>query len=162
MTLERFEEIVKAYGAASDSWPIDEREAALTFLENNSQAQVLLKNETSLDLMLDELSFEVPNISLLNRNIMEKLESEKLDLSEKILDWILPRKPISIWQPALAAALPVLVGILFGMQIESLSLEEEWDKEFYLNAFSTSIDNSGEGKVSEESQSSEPKEVKHG
>ena len=67
MDLERFRQIVEAYGAAPDRWPENEREAALALLASSNEAALLLEQETALDRGMDAVSRNRPSDDLVAR-----------------------------------------------------------------------------------------------
>jgi len=64
MTLERFRQIVEAYGAATDRWPTDERDAAIAFAAENSEAAAILEQERRLDEALGTVEDIAPSAGL--------------------------------------------------------------------------------------------------
>lgn len=60
MTLERFKEIVSAYGTISSHWPGEEREEAVKFAAANEDARSFNESLKNLDLALDELAIPQP------------------------------------------------------------------------------------------------------
>lgn len=67
MTLERFKQIVEAYGAEARAWPEDEREAALAFCDTDPQARRLRAEAGALDALLAECSPPTPGRALEDR-----------------------------------------------------------------------------------------------
>jgi len=61
MTLERFDELAAAYGAAIFLWPAEEQAAAEAFAAANPEASAILARERALDEALDE--WEAPQPS---------------------------------------------------------------------------------------------------
>ena len=53
MHLERFAELIDAYGAEPRRWPAAERSAALAFASADATAAVLLRDAAALDALLD-------------------------------------------------------------------------------------------------------------
>lgn len=53
MTLERFEELVAAYGADTENWPHDQRAAMAQLLEERFDAAAILARAARLDAMLN-------------------------------------------------------------------------------------------------------------
>ena len=64
MTLERFKQIVEAYGAAADRWPADERDAAVAFAAQNPAAAAVLEQERLLDAALGSVGDIMPSAQL--------------------------------------------------------------------------------------------------
>lgn len=55
MTLERFENLIAAYGAEPTRWPSDERAQAQEFLATSPEAQAALTDARDLDTVLDAM-----------------------------------------------------------------------------------------------------------
>lgn len=66
MTLERFREIVEAYGAAPQRWPASERAAAEALVRQNHDAKVLLAREADLDGLLGRYRLASPDSALIS------------------------------------------------------------------------------------------------
>ncbi|MBS1165711.1 MAG: hypothetical protein H6R00_1736 [Proteobacteria bacterium] len=64
MTPERFRQIVEAYGAVPQRWPIRERAAAEAFVGQNAQARDMLAREADLDRLLDAYRVTPPDSAL--------------------------------------------------------------------------------------------------
>jgi hypothetical protein len=67
MTSERLRQLLDAYGAGPDRWPPEEREAALAFLENSSEARAERDRAARLDAVLDRAPAEQPSPGLTER-----------------------------------------------------------------------------------------------
>ena len=113
MTSERFKLIIEAYSCDSLSWPEDEREAAQAYLQNNASAQALVSDYQQLDDLL--LQHQLPSLSLIEKRVIANAESSlKPGFLESIIDWLTPRSEhlwTTLWRPALAASLPIFLGI---------------------------------------------------
>lgn len=161
MNLQRFSQIISAYGAKIESWPIEERHEAAEFLQRNSEAQKLIKVEMLLDQQLDDHSPEDIDVLRLTNNIVTMIaEQTESDLQSELqselrskkqpttlsgfldhlLDWLLPVEPIQFWRPALAASLPLIVGGLLGMNIDTSQLDSSdyWEDELEIMAIASS------------------------
>jgi len=64
MTLERFKQIVEAYGVAADRWPDDERDAAIAFAAETPEAAAILEQERLLDAALGAVDDIAPSAQL--------------------------------------------------------------------------------------------------
>lgn len=64
MTPERFRQIVEAYGAVPQRWPIRERAAAETFVRKSAQARDMLAREADLDRLLNTYRIAPPTSAL--------------------------------------------------------------------------------------------------
>lgn len=67
MELERFRQIVEAFGAISDRWPDDKRDAALALLARSKDAVLHLEQAQMLDRAMDQASAEAPSDALVER-----------------------------------------------------------------------------------------------
>ena len=108
------------YGGDLSIWPLEVIDSAEQALVKHPVWQELLTAEQDLDRRLNQ--YDMTEVSLLD------LESKILDqtvnntpLIDTILAWFLPNQ--SIWRPALAACLPVLIGLALGMTID---LEDQY------------------------------------
>ena len=64
MDAGRCEQLIEAYGAAPQRWPMAEREAALAFLASSPNAADLLKAARALDGLLDAWTLEPAALTL--------------------------------------------------------------------------------------------------
>lgn len=111
MGLERFQELVDAYGADPQRWPQAERVAAEALLAAEPQAQLIQKAAAELDALLGSVVMPDPSEVLRHRVLRAA-----------------PRKPAVIgrlgWVSgagwAAAAAAGVLVGVSVGEQINQV------------------------------------------
>ncbi len=144
-----FGDILDRYGADSAAWPARHRDLCLTLLENDLEAQQLLRQHQQLANALDQLVVP-PMPDLAERVLNQSLPARIPSLLDRTLDWLLPAKLFStqIWRPALAACLPLVMGIVvgnyfsFGVTAENQGFEY-WDDELYvlsLNDYTESLD----------------------
>jgi hypothetical protein len=148
MNLQRFTTLVSAYGTRAESWPVEERGAAEVFLQQNPEAQNLLKAEISLDQKLDSFFADEMDVGGLRANIInatinaERVEklTDRDGLLDQILDWLLPLQPVQLWRPALAATLPLILGGLLGTSIETGQYDsgDYWEDELEIMAIASS------------------------
>ena len=157
MNLQRFNQIINAYGAKIESWPLEERHEAAEFMQRNIEARDLIKAEILLDQQLDDYSLRDIDANRLTNNIVTtiaaqtqsdlqselRLKKEPTTLSgflDRLLDWLLPIEPIQFWRPALAASLPLIVGGLLGMTIDTSQLDSSdyWEDELEIMAIASS------------------------
>lgn len=132
MNLERFARLVSAYGANSKAWPIEERGDAMRFLQHNAVAEKLLRDEQVLDGHLDLYLTNELDLERLKSNIVDaahgRLDEAKSSRLSRLLDWLVPVSSIGIWRPALAATLPLIIGTLLGMNIDSeFDPDDSWE-----------------------------------
>lgn len=64
MNLERFKEIVEAYGAVPERWPALERQSAIAFVAETPEAQAILDKERHLDDLLRSDRDITPSVGL--------------------------------------------------------------------------------------------------
>lgn len=134
MDLKRIIEIIEAYGSRPESWPMEERESAIAFVKTHPKTEDYRMGQQTLDFALDEVQASNIDINALSSRILAKIELSQFTFIDRVLNWLFPVKTFSLWQPALAAALPIAMGIFLGAQISVV--DDEWDQEFYLNSFS--------------------------
>lgn len=121
MSLQRFTELVDAYGGDSGRWPESERDAARLFAEQNAEARLLLAESAHLDSGLDALMVPMFN-GLETRLINQRLPPRQSGFLERLANWILPQPGHVIpqlWRPASAACLPLVLGLYLGGQLDS-------------------------------------------
>jgi hypothetical protein len=138
---------VNAYGTKPRSWPVEERDAAETFLARNPDAQNLLKAEMALDAKLDSFFSDEVDVGRLRANIINAtINSKQIEtltnrdsLLDQILDWLLPLQPVQLWRPALAATLPLILGGLLGTSLETSQFDsgDYWEDELEIMAIAS-------------------------
>jgi len=131
-SLQRFVEILDAYGSDHNQWPNEERKQLEQLLAKSNQAQQLFKEAAKLDAMLDQ--FTVPDVSPEVRNqVVDGIPFGKTGITERFLDWLFPAGPELLWRPALAITLPLLVGFALGLATpEPAESLDSWEEEIYL------------------------------
>ena len=67
MGLERFQELIDAYGAGPSRWPVAERAAAEALLARDARARALLTDAAALDGLLDSAAAPEPSDLLRHR-----------------------------------------------------------------------------------------------
>ena len=150
MNIERFAQIVAAYGVSSKAWPEEERDDAIRFLESSIRAQFLFKDQQKLDQRLDAYLSEDIHLDKLRNKILLSAtglsDQGKSGFIDGILEWLLPDNPADFWRPALAATLPLIVGTLLGMNIETSGLDsiESWEDELEIMAIVTIAEEDGD------------------
>lgn len=126
VTLSRLAELVAAYGAVADRWPMDERQGAEALLSRSPEARALVERERELDRLLAAAPDAAPSAALVARLMVARPRAAA------------PLSPIargeggfwrtlaqSIWPygspalPAGALAASVLVGVGFGAAMPS-------------------------------------------
>ncbi len=102
MDMQRFSEILMAYGGNPQRWTAHEREAALQFLNHSLEAQRLQKQALQLDSLLD--AAPMPQLSAaLQKRI---LKSTQPSVFKRIFEWFSLRQPLKL---ATVFAIPSLI-----------------------------------------------------
>lgn len=109
MDLERFRELINIYGANERRWPAELREDMQDVLASSEAARIALVEETQLDAVLDGFQ---PATADLSANVMESLPGNYI---ARFVAWLTPDRPRDSWRPAMAATLPLLLGIVIGV-----------------------------------------------
>lgn len=129
MNKTEFDDLLASYGANLSYWPEAQRDAAKSALATHPGWQTQISEERRLDdlldILLDDQTVDPSAIAQLEQQILNKTIYRNTAL-EKLLDWISPSQ--GIWKPALAACLPILVGVSIGLSVdvgEQYSLENE-------------------------------------
>src|SRR5262249_28497256 len=91
ITLERFAELLEAYGADPERWPDTERAAARYLLDGSADARSLWEQAAAVDRLLDGVPEEVPSAALV----------------ERVLAAVPRRRVVRAWRRALIAAVPL-------------------------------------------------------
>jgi hypothetical protein len=131
-SLQRFIEVLDAYGGDQNRWPVEEREQLLLLLAKNSQAQRMLEEAVKLDTMLNQFTVAEPGQEVRDRAI-DAIPFGKSGLTERLLDWLFPTGPELLWRPALAFTLPLLVGFMLGLtSLEPTDSLDSWEEDIYL------------------------------
>lgn len=147
MNINRFTQILEAYGTRQDNWPQDERNAAIRLLQSNDACMAILRSYRPLD---DQLNEYLPRPSLVStQDILDSLPRPMID---RILSWLIPGPGEDLWRPLMAGSLPLILGVIIGasslgglLGIEINDSAENWQDEIYLlalddSAYSTSLD----------------------
>lgn len=105
MNMQRFSEILKAYGGNPQRWSIHERETALQFLKHSVDAQHLQKQALQLDHLLD--AAPTPELSLaLQKRILKSTQPSVL---KRIFEWFSFNQPLKL---ATTIAISCLIGLI--------------------------------------------------
>jgi len=142
MNIQRFKELIEAYGTRSERWPEADRNAALIFLQGDRDAIEIVKELRSLDEALDaDLVAQPTNLKLdiLNQisvTTVNRAEKKQADLFSKLWYWLGPYANGSfvIWRPAIVACIPLLAGVYLGSVIDTGSDDYllEWEEDIYV------------------------------
>ncbi|MDP5069352.1 MAG: hypothetical protein NWQ45_00480 [Congregibacter sp.] len=126
MSPEQLRELLDTYGSREQRWPPDQRLAMRASLDAHPQLQQQLLAARELDAMLD--SYVPPAVDLEARIFAALPRSA----SERLLNWLLPDVPRLWWRPALAAALPLVLGLAIGIEsqnIISAGVTSDWEQQ---------------------------------
>lgn len=119
MTEQRFQQILSAYGANPERWPVAERDAARAYAAaNRERLAAALALEAGLDDLLGPA--ERPASDLLERRILRLLD------------------PLPVWNwraPAAAAAAALVVGVMLGFSSGALMTPTDDVETYYADAF---------------------------
>ncbi|MEX0738527.1 MAG: hypothetical protein WD071_04225 [Pseudohongiella sp.] len=130
---QRFAQLLASYGADSGRWPEAERSDALAFLDNDVNAGAMLQEARQLDQWLQ--SSELPAFAALETRLLQQaLPARRRGGIDRLAAWLLPSPGHvlhQLWRPAVAACLPLVIGLLVGFQVElvpeaqAMTVEEE-------------------------------------
>ncbi len=141
ITIERFSQLLDAYGGDAKRWPLEERAAAFKLLEVSSEARRLQQSALTLDNLLDRIQISSPTMVLRNRIIAKIHNSTKQskDAWQWLVEWLLGTTPLEhILRPAFALTIPFLLGITIGLNLTPLPEidKQQWvEEEIHLNFF---------------------------
>ncbi|MDO8909604.1 MAG: hypothetical protein Q7W55_14020 [Pseudohongiella sp.] len=120
LSMQRFEQLIGAYGSDPQRWPAGERQAALKLVEESAPAALLMQQSAWLDDTLDQ--FETPAFSQLSARILQQsLPERRVGILEQMVRWLVPPVSSSMtdwWRPAALACLPLAMGLFMGLQLE--------------------------------------------
>lgn len=117
ITLSRFSELVEAYGADPDRWPLEDRLAALELMAHSAEARSLAHRAGDLDALLDIAPLSVParvSAEVLAARIVDRISSPNIvPLARKAkASWGWPN-----WTALAAAAVAGLIVGWSGLNI---------------------------------------------
>lgn len=111
MTLDRLKELLDAYGADPDRWPLEERLAMLDLLARSDAAKDLAAQAAGLDTLLDRAPLAVPSaatVEALSSRIMRRLPAR---MAERVAA---PLRVAFGWPNWLALAAATVAGLVIG------------------------------------------------
>ncbi|MBW2525156.1 MAG: hypothetical protein JRI23_13315 [Deltaproteobacteria bacterium] len=112
--IERFQEILDAYGADSSAWPDDERQAAEAFAEEDAAGRAALAEAVALDELLGAAPSIQPSAAL-RRRVLEAAPEPRRSWLEVLDRWTVSLWPFTPrWQPAAALAAAAALGVVIG------------------------------------------------
>jgi len=135
MTLERFSQLVDAYGSEAKRWPLEERATALKLLEESTEARRFQQSASNLDHLLDSVPISVPT-AMLRQRILAQTQRYKepvQDAWQWFIHWLMGTTVREHFlRPAFALMIPLFFGIFLGFNLanyptdsESIRFEEE-------------------------------------
>ena len=132
MTIERFSQLLEAYGGNAKRWPIEEQFAALKLLEQSVEARRLQQSALTLDNLLNRVQISPPTAALRKRILAKvyPLTSQAQDAWQWFLQLIVGTTPREhVWRPAVALATPLLLGIVIGWLTPLPEYDNGWLEE---------------------------------
>ena len=115
MDKTKFAHYAESYGSDLQLWPIDVKAEAQLALENHPEWMQVLEQEQDLDHLLSQYQLPKVDFSALEQSVISET-THKTSFLDWIIGWLQPEQ--SIWRPALAACLPILIGITLGTNLE--------------------------------------------
>ena len=135
MNPDEFRRLLETYGTVQTNWPVEVREAAREYLASSREASDLAERFAPLDIALDRFDTN-PDTARIRAAVMARIGSR--NIIDRITGWLLPDLTDlhAIWRPALAASLPLILGIILGstMSIGSTDTADSWSDEITLVA----------------------------
>lgn len=141
MDMDRFKQLIAAYGASFERWPQEERYAAREFSASNEEGNALLGEADALDEMLD--AYHVESADAITQKVLARLpERTRRSLLDRFIDWLLPdlgHPGLRFRRPAILAGLALTVGIILGgtLPLDSTDNASVWQEELYVMALNT-------------------------
>lgn len=126
MSPERLQQLLDSYGAREEHWPKDQRADMRACLHAFPQMQHQLLKARELDGILDSY---IPEPVDLQQRILDALPGSAVD---RLLSWLVPQVPQLWWRPAMAAALPLILGLTIGMEspdLLSVDASADWEEQ---------------------------------
>lgn len=124
MTLDRFAQLISAYGADAGRWPNDERAGAHALLAHSAEAQAMLETERALDVLLDAVPPPQPSASLQARIMAgvparapaaaaRPAETGLRGVFAGAVGAVMPE----VWRPASVFGMAAVLGIVLGLNM---------------------------------------------
>lgn len=133
ITIQRFSQLLDAYGGNTKRWPSQERAAALKLLGQSDEARRLQQSALALDHLLDTVKTSQPQARLRQRILAQVPGQMKptQDAWQWFLQWLIGTTPREyLLRPAIALVIPLLLGIVIGFNLVSVPEDENsWVEE---------------------------------
>jgi len=131
MTLDRFDELASAYGAAISLWPAQDQAAAEALAAQSSEAQNILAREAALDAALDEWEAPAPSDALMARILGDAAETSAAMAAPVAAPEKATQKPGFFerffgsmdWRPAGAMTACLAIGFIAGVSGDPVSVD---------------------------------------
>lgn len=119
MNRDQARALLDAYGADAAKWPEQRREDLALFLDRDEAGADLLEEARQLDHVL--AAYKLPGVDLADQ-VLNALPQSGL---ERLLDWLMPVPASLWWRPAMAAALPLAIGVCIGALTPEFSASDD-------------------------------------
>lgn len=137
MELGDFTSLLDRYGSSLEDWPEQEAESARRLLERDTAASAARARQRELETLIGDLP--TPRFPGLEARIAaQALPPRGLTPLDRLLGFLLPEADgRALWRPAIAACLPLVMGIVlgnylsFGIVAEE-QISQEWDDELMM------------------------------
>jgi len=113
MNAERFKLLADAYGADLDRWPANERDAAVAFMGEDSNAPVWLADAESLDRLLNQAHLPTPSAVVRERIIASAPRAARAGQMRR-----------GAWVSGAGLAAACVLGLVVGANLSGFYLEE--------------------------------------
>lgn len=123
---ERVKRIFECYGANPDCWPMDEKVAALSLIQNSSELQSLQKQSAELDTLLKESDSGFTSDEATNRELLDKIVAALPDQNKKptpdfVNQQAIGRKSFFDWNKTLGAIAASVAVVAISLSIVSIA-----------------------------------------
>lgn len=138
MNLKTFGRLLETYGTIEGHWPPEVRAEAKQLLSTDAGARALLERYAPLDEALDNYRVN-PDVTSVRAALLARFD--KKNIIDRITAWLLPEpgERHAFWRPALAATLPLIIGIILGSTLSlgnTSSSATNWSDEISMVALS--------------------------
>lgn len=147
MTVDKLNDILETCGCDSSHWPEPDKQECLKLIASDARARALFERHQFLASQLDQIP--VPRFPGLEQKILSQgLPPRASSLLDRFVNWLLPASDggSRLWRPALAACLPLVMGIVVG-NFTSFGIDtgsdgfQYWEDELTMLSFNEYSDN---------------------